>query len=124
MPSDYDPLERELAQFDEDMQRRPSRRTWRFLPIAIAAVALAVFGAIVWYAYSKGVREGSEVAAPLLKPDGPMKVAPENPGGLQVPHQEKTVYNQIDERADDSRVERLLPPRHQRPARATSHRWP
>src|SRR3546814_6279631 len=39
-----------------------------------------------------------------------MKVAPENPGGLQVPHQEKTVYNQIDERADDSRVERLLPP--------------
>jgi hypothetical protein len=39
-----------------------------------------------------------------------MKVAPENPGGLSIPHQDKTVFNAIDGRGKEKGVERLLPP--------------
>lgn len=109
--SGFDPLEAELAEIDHQARRAPRRPTVRILPIALAAIAVVGFAIIVWYAYSTGVREGSETAAPLLRPDGPVKVAPENPGGMEVPHQDKTVFNRIDEQGEaGAEVERLLPP--------------
>ncbi|MGE4218329.1 MAG: SPOR domain-containing protein [Alphaproteobacteria bacterium] len=109
--SGFDPLEAELAQIDREARIAPRRPSLRVLPIALAGVAIVGFAIIVWYAYSTGVREGSETAAPLLRPDGPVKVMPENPGGMEVPHQDKTVFNRIDEQGESgTEVERLLPP--------------
>lgn len=109
--SGFDPLESELAEIDRDARTAPRRPALRILPVALAGAAVLGFAIIVWYAYSTGVREGSETAAPLLRPDGPVKVMPENPGGMEVPHQDKTVFNRIDEQGETSpEVERLLPP--------------
>ncbi len=111
MPADHDPLRDELAAIDEEVERTPTpRRSPRILSMSIAAVALASFGAVTWYAYNQGVRMGSEDAAPLLKPAGPAKVAPLTPGGLEVPDRDKYVYSRLDEGADDRQIERLLPP--------------
>ena len=110
-----DPMAEELAALDElevEVRRAPSssRNMSLIVPILITLVVMTGAVTIAWYSYTAGVKEGSEEAAPLLRPKGPMKVAPANPGGLNIPHQEKTVFNAIDGKKTDRRVERLLPP--------------
>lgn len=108
-----DPLNDELTALDEleDEIRRPKRRSLSLIvPLLITMIVMTGGVTIAWYSYTAGIKEGSEGAAPLLKPKGPMKVAPENPGGLAIPHQDKTVFNAIDGRNKEKGVERLLPP--------------
>jgi len=94
-----------------ELREPPPRRT-RALGIFVATFALAAFAAVVWYAYDQGLQRGSEATAPLIKADPtPTKVRPEQPGGLQVPNQDKLVYEAMRPgEADGSKVERLLPP--------------
>ena len=111
-----DRLRAELAAIDQEVDRAPAatRKLQRYLPVAAAVVAIGSFGAITWYAYNQGVLEGSEVAAPLIKPKGPLKIPPESPGGVEVPNRDKFVYSQLENREiDDRKVERLLPPPEQ-----------
>lgn len=108
-----DPLNDELTALDEleDEIRRPKKRSLSLIvPLLITMIVMTGGVTIAWYSYTAGIKEGSEGAAPLLKPKGPMKVAPENPGGLAIPHQDKTVFNSLDGRGKEKGVERLLPP--------------
>jgi hypothetical protein len=68
-----------------------------------------VFSGLLWYAYSAGVRSGSETAAPLLSLNGPIKVPPPSPGGRTFAHQEKTVFNRVDGSDREPKAERILP---------------
>lgn len=108
-----DPLADELAALDEldDEDRRPApKRGALLLPILVMMIVTTGAATIAWYSYTTGLKEGSEGAAPLLKPDGPTKVAPASPGGQTIPHREKTAFNMIDGRKSDRTIERLLPP--------------
>ncbi len=116
MAADIDDIDRELASLEAGRDGRGEGVSslaggLRLLPIAVLVVALIAVGAVVWYAYNQGVKSGSEDAAPLLRPDGPAKVQPEEPGGLRIPHTDKTVYDTVsgDGVQDDSKVERILP---------------
>lgn len=111
MASDLNDLDKVFADLDTGPARPRPKAGPRVLPIAVAAVALIGFGAIIWYAYSQGVRSGSEDAAPLLQPQGEAKTLPADPGGMDVPHRDKTVYDCTlnPERCVDG-VERILPP--------------
>lgn len=110
MSNDADSIEAELAELDAEESKPPPGTVRRLLPAALAVVTLASFVGVVWYAYSTGMREGSEFAAPTLRPDGPSKVAPKNPGGQQIADQDKLVYGKIDKSTEARKVERLLPP--------------
>ncbi len=108
-----DPLADELAALDEldDEVRRPApKRGSLVLPILVMMIVTTGAATIAWYSYTTGLKEGSEGAAPLLKPDGPTKVTPASPGGQAIPHREKTAFNMVDGRDSDRTVERLLPP--------------
>jgi hypothetical protein len=109
MPSDFDSLDAELAEID-GKAIGPVKKTSRVIQSIVAIIALVSFGVIVVYAYNQGIHEGSEDAAPVLRADGPSKVPPQTPGGLDVPNQDKLVYNQIGEQQVGEAVERLLPP--------------
>ena len=109
MPSDFDSLDAELAEID-GKANGPVKKTSRIIPSIVAFIALVSFGVIVVYAYNQGIHEGSEDAAPVLRAEGPSKVPPQTPGGLDVPNQDKLVYNQIGEQQVGEAVERLLPP--------------
>jgi len=91
--------------------RDPPRRS-RALGAFFATFALAAFAGIVWYAYDRGLQAGSEATAPLIQADPqPIKVRPEQPGGLDVPNQDKLVYGALRPGQDGSEIiERLLPP--------------
>jgi len=86
------------------------RRRGRSRQIAAggALIVISAFGAIVWYAYQVGLRTGSENVAPVIQAEeGPIKVRPEQPGGMEVPDQDKLVYERV---TPEAPVERLLPP--------------
>ena len=117
MPSDdlqqapvVDPEDRPVA----SRSRMPRRRSLlaRLLPVMIVVVALGGFAGLVGYYY---MAEGPNGAAPLIKADlQPFKVKPDNPGGMDVPDQDKAIYDRMG-RVDQSSVpppntERLLPP--------------
>ena len=110
-----DKLREELAALDQEVGSSPvpGRQMHKVLPVAIAFVALFCFGGLTWYAYNQGILEGSEEAAPYLRPSGPLKMAPSNPGGVEVPNRDKFVYNRLENRSDDKNVEKLFPPPEQ-----------
>ncbi|HTY69740.1 MAG TPA: SPOR domain-containing protein [Alphaproteobacteria bacterium] len=117
MPSDdlqqspvVDPEDRPVA----SRSRVPRRRSLlaRLLPVMIVVVALGGFAGLVGYYY---MADGPNGAAPLIKADlQPFKVKPDNPGGMDVPDQDKAIFDRMG-RVDQSSVpppntERLLPP--------------
>jgi cell division septation protein DedD len=87
----------------------------RFLPMAlITAAAMAVFAGGLWFAYVQGTHHGatSTITAdgnvPLIRADQrPVKVKPDQPGGMEVPDRDKLVFN---EKTGGPPVEKLLPP--------------
>jgi hypothetical protein len=110
MANSGDPIEVELTAIDREGTSPPAKSIIRLIPAAIAFVALVAFAGVVWYAYNTGIREGSEFAAPVLKPEGPSKVAPQSPGGENVPHRNKQVYSLVDKSPVSTKVERFAPP--------------
>lgn len=92
-------------------QRNEGARKRSGTGLAIVAAGIAVFGGVVWYAYSQGNRAGTESVAPVLHADtSPTRIKPEQPGGIEVPHQDKLVYGRLNPNAKESGVEHLLPP--------------
>jgi len=92
---------------------RPERPGPRSILSGVLVVAgIGLFGGIIWYAYTQGMRAGTESVAPILRADpNPTKVRPEQPGGMNVPHQDKLVFDRLDPQAAPSPgMERLLPP--------------
>lgn len=89
----------------------PPRRRFRWLTGAIAAVTLVLFGVATWYAYVLGIRAGTGDQAPLVRSEQkPEKVRPDQPGGMNVPHQDKTVYDRVQPENGEKQVEQMLPP--------------
>jgi hypothetical protein len=96
----------------QDYAEPPARRRGT-INAAIVAGGLAVFGGIIFYAYNQGMRAGTESVAPILRAEaGPTKVRPDEPGGMEVPHQDKLVYDRLNPSSAQGggEVERLLPP--------------
>ena len=79
--------------------------------VFLAVIALGVFGVVIWYAYEQGVRRGVQMAPPLIKADtNPIRIKPVTPGGMKVPHQDKTVYERLTGETKPTEAEKLLPP--------------
>ena len=89
--------------------QRPRRLGLR---IAFGLIFLSVIGAAGWHVYGNwlismiGYAEGD---APLLRPEaGPVKVRPNNPGGLKVPYRDKLVYKRLSNGGTDAPVVELF----------------
>ncbi|MBP7066068.1 SPOR domain-containing protein [Ferrovibrio sp.] len=94
----------------------------RMITAGIALGAVAAFGIGIWFAYDQGVKRGASGAPPLVRADqGPAKVAPENPGGMQVPNQDKQIYERLGNTTGNTgpQTEKLLPP-PERPVASTT----
>ena len=109
MTMSYDEPKAPDPAFTPDTGRAPKWRN-RWLAGAVALAALGGFAGIVWYAYDLGIRAGSESVAPLIKAEeGPAKIRPEEPGGMEVPNQDKLVYSRMNPGEPPPPVEKLLP---------------
>lgn len=108
--TEYDELDRELGELGGEPGQDRKKSGLRLLPIAVGVVSLLTLGGIIWYAYSQGVREGSETAAPLLMPEGTAKEPPLNPGGREIAGTELGIYDRVSGDQETASVERILPP--------------
>ncbi len=103
------PLERPAPPSKPSMRHAHGRR----LPVVFVILALIVFAGSIGYAYRQGMvdaqGEGGEV--PVVRAEkGPTRLKPETPGGLQVPNQDKLVYDRMTGAKPGENVEHLLSP--------------
>lgn len=117
LPFEEDPEdESDLEGFQEEsrMSRgdRRQRKSRRGVSVLAAAVILAAFGGFVAYSYFGGGNATEQQAAlPVLRADIEAgKQRPEDPGGMEVPYQDRVVLNELEAEGQAPRVERLLPP--------------
>lgn len=89
---------------------RPPPEPKRKLPKGLlTAVVLAAFAGIIWYAYPQGAEKYTDVDVPVIQADATSyKSAPENPGGMDVPHQDSTVFAPL-EKQGEPQVEKIMP---------------
>lgn len=107
------PLGAATDPLDEDTQERLHRmsRRGRLLPTILVIAALGAFVAIVWWAYTTANRSETPGEIPVVEAlPGEEKVPPESEGGMEVPNQDKLIYEQLGSNEGQPEVERLLPP--------------
>ncbi|MBT5658723.1 MAG: hypothetical protein HOJ02_01075, partial [Rhodospirillaceae bacterium] len=76
----------------------------------LVTVSFAIFAVVVWYAYQQGHQRGVDSTPLIIKADiNPNRVRPVTPGGMEVPDQDKLVYDRVSPETEAPRVERLMP---------------
>ena len=91
---------------------RSGKRNWRLIGGAAIVVLLAVAALAATFGSFGGPGGGfhNQAEVPLIKAEeGPLKVRPEDPGGMQVPDRDMLVYRRLDGADEPPPVERLLP---------------
>jgi len=82
--------------------------------VMIMILAAAVAGTGAWWIfdgqYSTMFAGSSDGQVPTVHAEiSPVKIKPENPGGMDVPNQDKLVYERLGQEPTEQRVESLLP---------------
>jgi hypothetical protein len=74
-----------------------------------ALLSIALFIGVVVFGYKASQQGGTGDVVPLLKASAdPVKVAPDEPGGMDVPDQDKEVFNAIGSHAPAAEAENLV----------------
>ncbi len=81
----------------------------RLVSIFMVGAIIGVLGVGAVFAYNSFTGGGRSKVPVIQAMDDPVKVKPENPGGLEVPYQDRLVLNQPADGGEPV-VERLLPP--------------
>ncbi len=89
---------------------QPPPENERVLPRGLlATIVIVAFAGILWYAYPESSDNYDAADVPVIKADtAAYKFTPDDPGGMEVRHQDSTVFNPLVKKPTDS-VERLLP---------------
>lgn len=95
-------------EFEEEYESSGSR----IVPITVLLIAVAGFVSLGWYAYKAGSTSVNDEDLLVVEADAtPMKEAPLDPGGMQFPHQDKTIFETISSSpgAVDKPAEKVMP---------------
>lgn len=89
---------------------RPPPQPQRVMPRGLLSVlALVAFAIIIWYAYPRGQEKYTNIDIPTIAADTSVyKFTPDDPGGMEVRHQDSTVFDPM-ERKETDKVENILP---------------
>ncbi len=91
----------------EERRSELARSRNNFLSV-FAGITLA--GVVGWFVLSPQYTEESSEIPVIRRPQTAIKIRPENPGGMDIPNQDKEVYNIVEKKnVDTTVVENLLP---------------
>ena len=91
----------------EERRGELARSRNNFLSV-FAGITLA--GVVGWFVLSPQYTEESSEIPVIRRPQTAIKIRPENPGGMDIPNQDKEVYNIVEKKnVDTTVVENLLP---------------
>jgi hypothetical protein len=84
-------------------ERRP------FGAVAFIVATIVVFATVMFYAYPREAAQQEIDMAPIIRADvNALKYAPDEPGGMNIPHRQSVVFDAI-EQEHRQRVENILP---------------
>src|ERR1700742_3409083 len=89
----YEPSD-EVRVFDGSEEEEDVEGSRLPLLIVLALLVLAMFGGVVWLAYTQGVARGRGETPILTAANGPERVAPPQGGSSTVPYQGFKIYEQ------------------------------
>ena len=93
-------------------QRNDLKRSRSVFIGAVSGLALAAV--VGWFALSPRYAVENATQIPTIRrPQTAVKVKPENPGGMEILNQDKTVYDIIEKEPQKAEVESVLPPPEQ-----------
>lgn len=105
---------------DRAYDQREAKPTWRRsgwlgnrnrrYGLITGLLSLAIVGAFIWSGGERAAPEAGEDLPTIHADEAPVRVPPDTPGGMDIPHQDKLVYRRLPGEAEDLRMERLLPP--------------
>lgn len=100
--------------YDADADSHQARAGHRFRTTITLILAVVVVGGIVAAGWRfMGAKPGGGAGIPVIKADErPIKLRPDDRGGMQVPNQDKLVYERMDGEGE-AKTETLLPPPEQ-----------
>ncbi len=85
-----------------------SRRKREFA-IASVAVAVILLGVVVFGSYPDSDEMAANESVPIVRADaGDYKTTPENPGGMEIPYRDSTVFSSVDGAKTDGGPENIL----------------
>ena len=91
----------------EERRHELARSRNNFLGV-FAGVILA--GVLAWFVFSPQYKQSGKDVPTIHRPQTEVKVKPENPGGMEIPNQDKDVYDIVEKKeVDNTVVENLLP---------------
>ena len=74
----------------------------------VAGIVLA--GVVGWFVLAPQYQQTQKEIPTIRRPQTAVKIKPENPGGMEIPNQDKEVYNIVEKKESDNMVvENLLP---------------
>jgi hypothetical protein len=100
----------EILAFEPVEPSRPRGRRGILAALVLIPVFLGAAGWAAWHYLGDLLVIEDSYDVPLVRADpGPVKIRPENPGGMQVPDQDKLVYDRMRGKEKPPQVESLLP---------------
>jgi hypothetical protein len=100
-----------LQHDDKPGGRSVLARGRKALPGALAILVVGGFAAAVWWTYQSVQPTENEADVPLIVAETePEKVVPDEEGGLNVPFQDQTIFDQFSPDSAEQDGEQLLPP--------------
>lgn len=89
---------------------RVNRRRGQILTVMVSVAAVASFASVVWWAHNQDVNKGGKGLEPLVVQASPtpVRVKPDNAGGMVTPNQDKEVFNRVAPGAVSVQQEKLL----------------
>jgi cell division protein FtsN len=74
----------------------------------LAGIVLA--GVVAWFVLAPQYKQAHKDVPTIHRPETAVKIKPENPGGMDIPNQDKDIYNLVEKKnVDNTVVENLLP---------------
>lgn len=100
--------------FDADPDSRHARRaahTRLILTVSLAVLAVMALGVAARHILFGEAPKDHQLSVPVIHADDkPIKVKPQDRGGMDVPNQDKLIYDRMAAKNGDQQPERLLPP--------------
>lgn len=108
MPKDVDMEE----VYKNELENASPSGASRIISSLVVMCAVGGFSWLAWYAYNAGTKSvKTEELVLIEKPtNAPYKRLPDDPGGMQIPHQDKIVFNTFGENVPQSEEVKVAPP--------------
>ncbi|MBN66651.1 MAG: hypothetical protein CMM94_03680 [Rickettsiales bacterium] len=84
--------------------------SFRWMSVVVLLLAVGGFFSLAWYAYHTGTKSMKVEDVIIIEAESePIRTAPEDPGGQQFPHQDKSIYQAFSPDDEKPETEKLLP---------------